>query len=58
LTAATPIEIVSGSEASRRDVHKDAIAVALAEGGTAVREYRKIANTPATLNALAANVVE
>src|SRR6202522_1801015 len=37
------------------DVHKDTIAVALAEagGGKDVREYGKIANTPAALKALA-----
>ena len=37
------------------DVHKDTIAVALAEAGVRgdVREYGKIANTPATVQALA-----
>ena len=37
------------------DVHKDTIAVALAEAGKRgeVREYGKIANTPAALKALA-----
>jgi transposase len=37
------------------DVHKDTIAVALAEGGTRteVREHGKIANTPAAVQALA-----
>jgi transposase len=40
------------------DVHKDTIAVALAEtgGGKDVREYGKIANTPAALKALAAKL--
>ncbi len=40
------------------DVHKDAIAVALAETGGRqdVREYGKIANTPTALNALAAKL--
>jgi transposase len=40
------------------DVHKDTIAVALAEaGGTKeVREYGKIANTPTALKALAAKL--
>src|SRR5215813_5622865 len=37
------------------DVHKDGIVVALAEGGLrgAVREYGRIANTPAALRQLA-----
>ena len=37
------------------DVHKDTIAVALAEAGVRsdVREYGKIANTPAAVQALA-----
>jgi transposase len=37
------------------DVHKETIAVALAEAGkrSEVREYGKIANTPAALKALA-----
>ena len=40
------------------DVHKDTIAVALAEAGKRgeVREYGKIANTPAALKALAAKL--
>jgi transposase len=40
------------------DVHKDTIAVALAESGirSDVREYGKIANTPAALKALAAKL--
>ena len=40
------------------DVHKDTIAVALAEAGAHkdVREYSKIANTAAALNALAAKL--
>ena len=40
------------------DVHKDTIAVALAEtsGRQDVREYGKIANTPAALKALAAKL--
>jgi len=40
------------------DVHKDTIAVALAEAGmrSDVREYGKIANTPAALNMLAAKL--
>lgn len=40
------------------DVHKDTIAVALAEAGMGsdVREYGKIANTPAALNMLAAKL--
>ena len=40
------------------DVHKDTIAVALAEAGRGddVREYGKIANTPTALNALAAKL--
>ena len=40
------------------DVHKDTIAVALAEAGKRgeVREYGKIANTPAALKALAARL--
>jgi hypothetical protein len=38
------------------DVHKDMIAIALAEAGgrSDVREYGKIANTPTALKALAA----
>ena len=37
------------------DVHKDAIVVAIAEGGrrSEVREYGRIANTPAALQRLA-----
>jgi transposase len=37
------------------DVHKEGIAVAIAEGGVrgAVREYGRIANTPAALDRLA-----
>ena len=40
------------------DVHKDTIAVALGEAGKRgeVREYGKIANTPAALKALAAKL--
>jgi hypothetical protein len=40
------------------DVHKDTIAVALAEAGVRgdVREYGKIANTPAAVKALAAKL--
>ena len=40
------------------DVHKDTIAVALAEAGgrSAVREYGRIANTPTALKALAAKL--
>ena len=40
------------------DVHKDTIAVALAEAGLRgeVREYGKIPNTPAALKALAAKL--
>ena len=40
------------------DVHKDTIAVALAEAGKRgeVREYGKIANTPAAVKALAAKL--
>jgi transposase len=40
------------------DVHKDTIAVALAEAGARgdVREYGKIANTPAAVKALAAQL--
>ncbi len=40
------------------DVHKETIAVALAEAGRGddVREYGKIANTPTALNALAAKL--
>ena len=40
------------------DVHKDTIAVALAEAGRrgGVREYGKIANTPAAVKALAAKL--
>ena len=40
------------------DLHKDTIAVALAEADAHndVREYGKIANTPAALNALAAKL--
>jgi len=40
------------------DVHKDTIAVAVAETGLRgeVREYGKIANTPAALKALAAKL--
>ena len=40
------------------DVHKDTIAVALAEAGrlSDVREYGKIANTPTALKALAAKL--
>ena len=40
------------------DVHKETIAVALAEAGARVeaREYGKIANTPATVKALAAKL--
>ena len=40
------------------DVHKDTIAVAVAEAGKRgeVREYGKIANTPAALKALAAKL--
>ena len=40
------------------DVHKDTIAVALAEAGkrSEVREYGKIANTPAAVKALAAKL--
>ena len=40
------------------DVHKDTIAVALAEAGKrgSVREYGKIANTPAALKTLAAKL--
>ena len=40
------------------DVHKDTIAVALAEANRRedVHEYGKIANTPAALNALAAKL--
>jgi transposase len=40
------------------DVHKDTIAVALAETGAhkGVREYGKIANTAMALNALAAKL--
>src|ERR1700683_2582595 len=40
------------------DVHKDTIAVALAEAGVRgdVREYGKIANTPATMKPLAAKL--
>jgi transposase len=41
------------------DVHKDTIAVAVAEAGVRgdVREYGKIANTATALNALAAKAV-
>ena len=41
------------------DVHKDTIAVALAEAGAHkdVREYGKVANTATALNALAAEAV-
>src|ERR1700727_38023 len=48
--------IGDGSWTNGLDVHKDTIAVALAEagGGKDVREYGKIANTPAALKALAA----
>ena len=40
------------------DVHKDTIAVALAEAGGRkdVREYGKISNTPTALKALAAKL--
>ena len=40
------------------DVHKDTIAVALAEAGVRgdVREYGKVANTPAAVKALAAKL--
>ena len=40
------------------DVHKDTIAVALAEAGVRsdVREYGKIANTPTAVKALAAKL--
>ena len=40
------------------DVHKDTIAVALAEAGKRgeLREYGKIANTPAALRTLAAKL--
>ena len=40
------------------DVHKDTIAVALAEGGQRgeVREHGKVANTPAALKALCAKL--
>ena len=40
------------------DVHKDTIAVALAEAGVRgdVREYGKIANTPAAVKSLAAKL--
>ena len=40
------------------DVHKETIAVALADAGkrSEVREYGKIANTPAAVNALAAKL--
>ena len=40
------------------DVHKETIAVALAEAGKRgeVREYGKIANTPAAVKALAAKL--
>src|SRR3984957_14476162 len=40
------------------DVHKDTIAVALADSGirSDVREYGKVANTPAALTALAAKL--
>jgi transposase len=40
------------------DVHKDTIAVALADSGirSDVREYGKVANTPAALKALAAKL--
>ena len=40
------------------DVHKDTIAVALAEAGARAdaREYGKIANTPAAVKALATKV--
>ena len=42
------------------DVHKDTIAVALAETGKRgeVREYGKIANTPAALRTLAAKLAK
>ena len=42
------------------DVYKDTIAVALAEAGKRgdVREYGKVANTPAALRTLAAKLAE